>query len=243
MLSENMLLSRMKKAFFSVFLFWSFVSAQDFGYEYLMLTEYRSIGAAYNLQHFSSSSSNVLSDSNRIAFSSALPFIEFRQNNGRLAVGYQTFTDIKGKSRESFSVYGESQNDFPIGGSKQSKAAFSLPVVVSANYVRAQSPNTAIADFDIGSLGLGTGIKFKHFERSFGVQAFAVGSLYYASEGFGTDYGSQISLCAEVQLVLTELFYQGLLLGYRFETQRWNMNNSTLDYQRQYHGAFIGVIF
>ncbi len=243
MLTENMLLSRMKKVVFSIFVLCSFVRAQDFGYEYLMLTEYRSLGASYNLQRFKASSSNTLSDSNRITFSSSLPFIEFRQNNGRLAVGYQTFTDIRGKSKESFSVYGETHNDYSIGGTKESKGAFALPVVVSANYVRAQSSNPSLADFDIGSLGLGTGIKFKHFEHSFGIQAFAVGSLMYASEGFGTDYGSQASLCGEVQLIFPELIYRGILVGYRFEYQRWNMNNSLLDYQRRYQGMFVGIMF
>jgi len=235
----------MEKKYFLVFILFGFsiANAQDFGYEYLMLTEYRALGVSYNAQRFHSTSSNSLSDSNKIDFLTGLPFIEFRQNNGRLAVGYQTYNDINGKSRESFSVYGESQNDFALGESKSNKALFYLPIIVSANYVRAQSLKAVLEDFDIGSFGLGTGIKFKHFERSFGIQAFAVGSLYYASEGFSTDYGSQTSFCGEVQLVFSDILYQGILVGYRFESQRWNMNNNALDYQRQYHGAFIGFMF
>ena len=233
----------MKKALFSLAALVSFLGAQDFGYEYLMLTDYRTIGASYNLQQFKAGSSNVLIDSNRIVISSALPFIEFRQNNGRLAVGYQTYTDVKGKSKDSFSAYGESHNDFPLDVSRQSKPSFFIPIVVSANYMRAPSINAGIADFDIGSLGLGTGIKYKHFTRSFGIQAFAVGSLYYASEGFSTDYGTQTSISAEVQLIFSEILYQGILVGYRFELQRWNMNDNALDYQRQYQGLFVGFMF
>lgn len=233
----------MKRYFFIATVLISCVSAQDFGYEYLMLTEYRSLGISYNFQEFRAASSNALADSDRISFSADLPLLEFRQNNGRLAIGYQTFNDNKGKSKESFSIYGESFNDFPLGASKQTKAAFSIPVVVSANYMRAQAFNTSLEDFNIGSLGLGTGIKFKHFERSFGIQAFAIGSLYYASEGFSFGYGSQTSMCGEVQLIFSELIFRGLLAGYRFESQQWNMNNSDLDYRRQYHGVFIGFMF
>lgn len=233
----------MKRIFILFSVIVTLVPAQDFGYEYFMLTEYRSLGGAYNLQKFSALSSNPLTDSNRTAFSTALPFIEFRQNGGRLAVGYQEFKDVNGKTRESFSVYGDSQNDFPLGGSRKSKATWFIPIVVGANYVRAQSPNNSVVSFDIGSLGIGSGIKYKYFSRSFGIQAFATGSLYYASEGFSTDYGSQTSLSGEVQFIFSEVLYQGILFGYRFETQEWNMSNNALDYQRQYHGAFVGFLF
>ncbi len=233
----------MKKLFFFIPLIVTIVQAQDFGYEYSMLSEFRALGASYNTQKFTAQSSNSLSDSNRTIFSTAFPFIEYRQNNGRLGVGYQIFTDIHGKSKESFSVYAESQNDFPLGNEKPDKASFFVPIVVSANYVRAESPNVTLKDFAIGSFGIGTGIKFKHFERSFGVQAFAVGSIFYASEGFSTEYGSQTSLSGEVQLIFSEILYQGLLIGYRFESQQWNMNDNALDYRRQYHGAFVGFIF
>ncbi len=212
-------------------------SAQDFGYEQVMLSEYRSLGVGYHLQDFSAVTSNSLSDSNRIAFSSALPLIELRQNDGRLSVGYQTYTDVKGKKREAFSVFGENHNDISLSG-RASKGSFFIPIVVCANYVRAEGPNQSIGSFDVGSLGLGTGLKFKHFERSFGIQSFVFGSLAYASEGFSTDYGSQTSLAAEIQLI-----FSGLVTGYRFESQRWNMSNNDLDYQRWYHGAFIGFVF
>jgi len=233
----------MKKMFLLAVIVCSLARAQDFGYEYAMLTEYRSLGVSYNIQKFSPRSTNLLPDSQRTAFSTALPFIEFRQNSGRLAVGYQTFTDGNGKKRESFSVYGESQNDFPLGVSRSSKASWFIPVVVGANYLRAEAPTNTVEDFDVGSFGIGTGIKYKHFERSFGIQVFGTGSLYYSSEGFSTAYGSQISVSGEVQLILPDLLYEGLVAGYRAEFQQWNMNNNAHDYQRMYHGAFIGILF
>jgi len=217
--------------------------SQDFGYEYMMLSDYRAIGVSYTQQKFSPRSSNTLSDSSAISFSTALPFIEFRQNNGRLSIGYQTYLDISGKTKESFSVYGETHNDIALTDRKKQSAAFVIPIIVAANYVRAESPKNGAKDFDIGSLGLGTGLKFKHFERSFGFQAFVIGTIYYASEGFSTEFGSQNSVAAEIQFLIPEIIYEGMIVGYRFESQRWNMNDVTLNYQRQYHGLFVGFLF
>lgn len=217
--------------------------SQDFGYEYTMLSEYRTLGAAYNQQTFSPRSSNTLPDSNRIQFSTALPFIELRQNNGRLSIGYQTYSDRYGKKKESFSVYGETHNDIALTERKNQRAEFVIPIIVAANYLRAESPNNAVKDFDIGSLGLGTGVKFKHFQRSFGVQAFVIGTLFYASEGFSTEYGSQNSVAAELQFIIPQIIYEGIMIGYRFESQRWNMNDVSFNYERQYHGLFAGFLF
>ncbi len=233
----------MKMILSALFVSVTFLNAQDFGYEYLMLTEFRSLGVSYNAQRFSKAPSNTSSDSNSIEFSTAVPFIEYRQQGGRFAVGYQEFTDRTGQRRESFSVYGDSHNDIPLGTSRGSKTSFVLPVVVAANYVRAQSPNSSVSSFDVGSLGIGTGLKYKYFTKTFGVQAFAVGTIYYASEGFSTDYGSQTSAAAEVQCIFSELLFDGILAGYRFEAQQWNMSDNALDYRRRYHGVFIGVLF
>lgn len=233
----------MKKILYLIVVVISSLAAQDFGYEYLMLSEYRAIGASYTQQKFFPRSSNTLSDSTAIRFSTPLPFIELRQNNGRLGIGYQTFSDINGKKKESFSVYGETHNDLALNNRKDQKAVFAIPIIVAANYVRAESPNSGSKNFDIGSLGLGIGLKFKHFERSFGLQVFVVGTLYYASEGFSTEYGSQNSITAEIQCIIPELIYEGIIVGYRFESQRWNMNDISLNYQRQYNGFFFGFLF
>ncbi len=219
------------------------VRAQDFGYEYSLMSEYRSIGMSYNAQSFDKQSSNPLVDSTSISFSSRLPFVEFRQDNGRLAVGFQTYTDRNGNKRESFSVYGETANDFPLTKKGKEKPTLLIPLIVSVNYVRAEPPSVAAKNFDIGSFGIGSGMKFRYFDRSIGVQALAVGSIYYASEGFGTDYGSQTSFAAEVQIIVPGIVLEGIVIGYRAETQQWNMNNNTLDYGRTYHGAFAGILF
>lgn len=220
-----------------------FAGAQDFGYEYLSLSDFRALGISRNVQHFSPRSSNPIGDTARIAFSTALPFIEFRQSTSRLAGGYQTFTDQNGTTRSSFSVYGESRSDFALDDPKRGKGSWFIPVTVGANYVKAESPDALAEDFDIGSFGLGTGIVFKHFERSYGVQGIVLGSLYYASEGFSTDYGMQSSLSGDVTVILPNLLFEGIIIGYRYERQQWNMSNTSLNYERWYSGAVLGVMF
>jgi hypothetical protein len=235
----------MKKIFFSliVLVLVPFAAAQDFGYEYAALSEYRAVAVSYNLQKFSALPSHPPVPLGPISITSPLPCIEFRQNTGRLAIGYQTYSDSTTRSKESFSVYAESHSDFSLTGSRKDQGYWFIPVIVGANYVRAQVPDATKEDFDVGSFGLGTGMKFKYFDRSYGFQAFVTGSLYYASEGFSTDYGTQTSIAGEVQLILPELLYDGILIGYRYESQQWNMNNNTLDYQRYYSGLFIGILF
>ncbi len=221
----------------------TFTAAQDFGYETTVLSEFRSFGFGYYGQSFRASSSNTLHDSDRIAFTSNMPMIELRQDNGRLAVGYQSYSDRMGKTKKAYSVFVETYNDIPLTGSKGSKSKFSLPIGVAANYLKADAQNRTLSNFDIGSLGIGTGLKYGYFDRSFGVQAFVVGSLYYASEGFSTNYGSQTSLAGEVQVIFGDILFEGIVAGYRYEFQKWNMSNSGMDYQRQHQGAFIGLLF
>lgn len=215
--------------------------AQDFGYEYYNILDYRSLGVNYSLQEFTPRPSNSLPDSERISFKTNLPFIEFRQLGMRLAVGYQTYA-MNGQSRSSFSVYAESSNDFPISG-KADRSGFFLPVIISANYVKAESGIFGIKNFDIGSLGIGTGLKYRYFGQNFGIEAYVNGAFHYATEGFSVEYGSSTTYTGELHCIFPEIFLDGIDVGYRYQWQSWNMSNAIFDYQRYYHGAFLGVLF
>ncbi|MEW5800275.1 MAG: hypothetical protein AB1728_14850, partial [Bacteroidota bacterium] len=81
----------MKRIFF-IGLFFQSLSAQDFGFAYYSITDYRSLGASYNAQEFFPSVSNKLHDSLTIRFTTALPSIEYREMNARVAIGYQEYT-------------------------------------------------------------------------------------------------------------------------------------------------------
>lgn len=230
----------MRKIFFTAIFFQSMYS-QDFGFAYYSITDYRSLGASYNAQEFYPSRSNKLHDSLRIRFNTALPSIEYREMDARVAIGYQEYT-YAGKSLSSFSVYVESGNDFPLTGREQKNGIF-IPIKLSANYVKSESGKLGQKNFDIGSLGVGTGMKYRFITRDFGLQVSATGALHFSNVGFGTEYGSQTALTGEIQIIIPNIFVDGMLIGYRYDRQQWNMNDSSLDYERYYHGPFIGIFF
>lgn len=233
----------MKYLLFAFILFTAILSAQDFGFEVANLSDFRSLSIGYHTQDFRPAGGNTASDSDRIAFSTPMPMLEFRQLSGRLAAGYQTFTDIDGKKRGAFSVYGESQTDLPIIGGGRNGNGLIIPFCLAVNYLRAESPTSKLKAMDVGSIGPGAGLKYRYLERSFGVQASVTGTLLYASEGFSTGYGNQVCVNGEVLVLLPELVLEGMVVGYRFERQQWNMNNNAYDYRRMYHGIDIGFMF
>lgn len=214
---------------------------QDFGFTYYSMTDYRSLGVSYNVQHFGPSPANGLADSFSIRFSTAMPLIEYREINSRIAIGYQEYS-LAGRTLNSFSVFIESGNDFPLTGREQRNGLF-IPLVLSANYVKAETPYKQTRNFDIGSLGVGTGVKYRILTKEFGIYVAAKGALHFSNVGFGTEYGSMSTAVGEIQFILPNILYDGMIFGYRYERQQWNMNDSSLDYERYYHGPYIGIFF
>ena len=229
------------KKFALLFIILAPLYGQDFGYSYYNITDFRSLGVSYNFQNFSPISIATIPDSLRIRFTTNLPAIEYREVGTRIAIGYQEYV-LQGRTLSSFSVYMESANDFPLTGKEQQNGFF-IPIKLSANYVKAENPFPGQRNFDVGSLGIGGGLKYRFVTRRFAVQAFGMGALHFSNVGFGTEYGTQTSLTGEVQLIIPEIFYDGLVIGYRYESQQWNMNDSILDCKRYYHGPFIGIFF
>lgn len=230
----------MKKVFFFL-LFLVPALAQDFGYTYYSITDFRSLGGSFNFQNFSPIHIPTVPDSARIRFTTNLPSIEYRELNTRVAIGYQEYV-LGGRTLSSFSVYMESANDFSITGKEQQSGIF-IPIKLSANYVKAENPFSGVKNFDVGSLGIGGGVKYRFLTRTIGFQVYAVGAIHFSNVGFGVEYGSQSSFTGEVQLIIPDVLYDGILVGYRYESQRWNMNDDVLDYKRYYHGPFVGIFF
>ncbi len=232
----------MKKSFLFFSLVWCMATAksQDFGYEYYNILDYRSLGVNYSMQEFSPRNSNSLPDSFKISFKTHLPFVEYRELGLRVGVGYQQYV-FSGKTRSSFSVYAESGNDIAVSG-KAERNGFFLPVVVSANYVNAEAAG-GTKSFEVGSLGIGTGVKYRYFSKTIGFQIYGTAALHYSSEGFSIEYGSSVSYSGEAQLIFPNIFLDGVLLGYRYQFQEWNMSNSSINYERFYHGPYIGIMF
>ncbi len=231
---------------FCVLLCVQFSSAysQEFGEENTRLSDFRSIGIGAAAHRFEAAAGNSLPDSLRIHFSSTAGIIEYRDLTTHIAFSYTPYT-INGTSQTALSLSAESAYDIPLS---QSRPDFSgqrlfLPIVISTNYVKASGSSHFTKDFNIGSLGIGAGIKYRYIGDSFGLQIFGVGCILVSSQGFSAETGTSTSVIAEASLMLPEVIGNGIIVGYHFETQSWSLSNAAYNYRRQFQGPFIGIFF
>lgn len=231
----------MKKIFLLYLLIFLQLHAQDFGYERTSVNDFRSVGASFLLQEFSARRTSTLPDTLQIQFSTPLPCIEYRQMNLSAALGYQTY-QLQGKQRSALSVSLQQSNDFLLSGDSHSSALY-LPIMFSTNFVRAEGIPGKMRNFEVGSVGLGTGLKYQFITPGFGFQIFGIGTYHYSTAGFGTEYGNQLALQAEAMCILPDILFNGIIFGVHIEKQEWNLNGVQLDYQRISRGLFLGVMF
>ena len=215
--------------------------SQDFGYEYNSVQEFRSLGMSVNAQQFLPAASNSMPDSQRLSFSSPLPFFEYRQMDVRIAVGYQEFT-IQNRSRSSFTVALEQSNDYPLAG-KKGESTLLLPIAFSSNFVKAEGIPGKIRNFEIGSVGLGTGLRYRYVTRQFALQVTLIALYHYSTVGFSTEYGSQKTFSAELFTVFSDILFDGVVIGARIDQQEWDISGIDLDYRRTVAGPFVAIVF
>ncbi len=215
--------------------------SQLFEENYPSLEDFRSFGINTSVQDFEPAGGNTLSDSAKIHVKSPLWSAEYRQLGLRIAFGYSSYR-FNTDSRSEISLAAESITDISLTASSDRGNLF-LPVVFSTNFVEAGGASNSSKDFNIASVGIGTGLEYKHITENFGVQFTGVGILYYSTAGFSVESGSSTAVVAELQFLFRELIGDGVTAGYRFETQKWSMSDKTQDYARMVHGPFIGIFF
>ncbi|MGE5313516.1 MAG: hypothetical protein ACM3Q4_02360 [Acidobacteriota bacterium] len=204
------------------------------------LVGYRSLGAAGALQTFEPRSDNSLPDSLAIRFDSPMFFLEFRQMDLRIAASYSHYT-LHGEGKSSYSIYADGSTDLPV--SARRSGGLYIPIIVATNYVRAEGLGTSSGIFDVGSIGIGTGLKYRYLSEAFGLQLSGGAVIHYSTVGFSIENGSSVAARGEFQLLLPELLWSGMTIGYRFETQQWRMSEAKFNYMRRYHAAFLGIFF
>jgi hypothetical protein len=204
------------------------------------LLDFRSFGAGVAANIFESRSDNAQPESLRIKFTSPMMFLEYRQMDIRLAVCYNHY-DLHGEGKSSYAIYADGSTDMPIIA-RRSGGLF-LPIIIATNYVKAEGLGNSSGIFDVGSIGIGTGLKYRYLGESFGLQATVGAVIHYSTVGFSIEHGSSTSGKADVQLLFPYIAWKGALVGYRFETQQWIMTDEKLNYRRMYHGAFVGLFF
>ncbi len=224
-----------------IFIACSSVHSQEFGEENTRLSDFRSIGVGGAVHQFEPAANNSLPDSLRIHFSAIAGIVEYRDLNTHIAFSYTPYT-INGTTQAALSLSAESAYDIPLSQSRESQRFF-FPIMISTNFLKASGSSRFTKDFNIGSVGIGAGVKYRYIGDSFGVQVYGVGSILVSSQGFSAETGTSTSAMAEASVLLPGIIGEGMIVGYRFESQSWTLSNAIYDYRRQFHGPFIGIFF
>jgi hypothetical protein len=235
----------MKNTFAAIIMLFSFcaaAAAQDFqsSIREYDLVGFRSIGGGVALNTFDRRTDNSLPDSLAIKFTSPMFFLEYRQMNIRIAAGYNHYS-LHGAGKSSYSIYAEGSSDLALDASRS--GGLYIPVIIATNYVRAEGIGTTSGIFDVGSIGIGTGLKYRYLSEAFGMQLYGGAVIHYATVGFSVEYGSSVSARGEIQFLLPEALWNGITVGYRFDAQQWKMTEERFNYKRLNHGAFVGLLF
>ncbi|HLP17513.1 MAG TPA: hypothetical protein VK470_14715 [Bacteroidota bacterium] len=204
------------------------------------LIGFRSLGAGAAVNLFEPRSDNALPDSMAIKFSSPTFFLEYRQMNIRLAVAYNHYS-LRDAGKSSYAIYADGSTDVPVAV-KRSGGLF-LPIFLATNYVRAEGLGNSSGIFDVGSIGIGTGLKYRFLSERFGLQISGGALIHYATVGFSIENGTSTAWRGEVQFLLPELLWNGVTIGYRIDEQQWRMSEAKYNYKRLQHGAFVGLLF
>ena len=204
-------------------------------------TESRFIHVGFFQRDFEPRYTNPLPDSQTVNYSRIMPTIGFRQGLVDVTFGYTRFS-LRGNDKTSIFASVAVGNDFPITFSRAH--AFLLPLMISSDYTRTDNTGGDKQNFNIGSVGIGAGLKYRFTQPRFEFSLHAVEAAHWSFEGFSTGSGFSAATIGEALFVFRDvLSLDGITLGYRFRYQTWNMNNAKLDYKSLSHGAFVGVMF
>jgi len=190
--------------------------------------------------NFAPLGSNVAPDSERISFAKIMPMIGFRQGPVDLFIGYTKF-DQHGKSNTAIVVGTVVSNEFAVSGRRGN--GLMIPVMVAADYTKAESGGPERENFNIASLGLGAGLSYRLTSRSVDLSVRAGELFQFATEGLSTGSGFSAATVADASLVLHELVLNGIALGYRFRYQTWSMSDARFNYRAVSHGPYLGILF
>lgn len=203
--------------------------------------ESRFIHAGYFQRDFHPRYSNTAPDSIQMQYRCIMPTIGFRQGLVDVTFGYTRFT-LRGEDRTSVFAGVIVGTEFPLTASPAS--ALLIPVMLLSDYTRTDNTGPDKYSFNIGTVGFGTGLKYRLLARSFEFHLYGGQSAQIAFEGFRTGSGFSAITTGEALLIFRNaLLLQGITVGYRFRYQTWNMNNAMFDYKSTSHGAFVGVMF
>ena len=185
--------------------------------------------------------SNPVGDSLAIRFTRLAGIIGFRQGLVDITFGYARY-DQHGTMRPALFLGTTVATELPLTGRGTSMLV--LPVFIAADFMRAEASSFQRDDFDVASLGLGTGLRYRLRGPGYEFSASALAAAQYGFEGFSSSSGSSVFAAGEAVIHLNDaLVADGIVIGYRFRFEQWSMSSERDDYRAVTHGPFLGVMF
>lgn len=184
---------------------------------------------------------NTLPDSAAARFTALMPMLAFRQGPVEIYLGYTRF-DEHGASRSAIVFGTQITNDVVLGGSRS--GGLVLPLMIAADYTKVESGGPQRDDFNLATLGLGAGLKYRLVtpNAEFWIQGLQV--FHVAFQGIAAGTGSSLASVGEAGLLLPRVpIGEGVVLGYRIRLQTWSLNDDRFNYRLVYHGPSIGILF
>ncbi|HUI09252.1 MAG TPA: hypothetical protein VL221_02930 [Bacteroidota bacterium] len=184
---------------------------------------------------------NTAPESLAVTYTRVMPLIGFRQGPVEFLFGYTTY-DLDAASRSAIYFGVSFSGDYVIAGSRE--RALVLPLVVDADFTKSESAGSLHDNFNVGSVGLGTGLKYRINGESIDFWVSAVAIIHYSFDGYNLETGSSPAAVAEAVGVLPGVgILDGLAFGYRFRFQSWSLGGGRYDYRTVNNGVFVGVLF
>ncbi len=184
---------------------------------------------------------NTGPDSSLIDFRRVMPVVGFRQGPVEIMLGYTTYS-LRNARRSTVLLSAQFSQDVPLAGKRPS--ALLLPLTLTADFTKAEGTGFERENFNIASVGLGAGLKYRYYTRGIEFSMQLIEGAQFASEGLSTGSGFSALTAGYALVVLHEaLLFDGLALGYRFRYQTWAMENTRFNYRSLSHGPFLGILF
>ena len=204
-------------------------------------SEARYIALGFVEREFAPRGSNSLPDSLTIHYQRAMPIISFRQGTAEFFFGYTTYT-LSGSSKSAIIFGARYGAEVPIVGRRSSALLF--PLQLAADYTKAEGIGSSRENFNIASVGIGGGLKYRYVNSStdFSIGVEELGQ--YSTEGIGIGNGFSAATLGDAVLMLRDVGpLDGIVIGYRFRLQTWSMNEHNFNYRSVSHGPYLGIMF
>jgi hypothetical protein len=210
------------------------------GHEYPR-SEARYLAGGVVWRTFDPRATNTIPDSLVTSFRRLMPMLAFRQGPVDLYFGYMTFREHE-QSRQAIVFGTQVASDLLVSGSRS--GALLLPLMLAADFSKVETGGPQRDDFNLGSIGLGVGLKFRSVSPSAEFWVQGVQLFHFSFEGVAAGTGSSLATIGEITLLLPRIpVGEGLVFTYRVRLQTWAMNDAQFNFRSLYHGPSIGLMF